>query len=235
MKYTGERIIPNNVIDPVSLAEHYSRYYFALQFLRPTDKILDAACGVGYGSDILSRVSQSVIGGDINNESLEYGKSHYANEKLTFQFLDIRDLPFPKNSFDVFTSFETIEHIGDQEIYLSEAVRVLKPGGLFIVSTPNKILYNKGIMPNEFHVKELTSVEFQVLLCQYFNKVQLYGQKYNPHLERAHKIHVFLRRIKQAMKLKFGESPLFDPMDAMDIRIDQAHLSTYIIAICSNR
>jgi O-antigen biosynthesis protein len=234
MKYTGERIIPGAVDDVLSITEHYSRYYFALQYLRSNHHVLDAACGAGYGSEILADIAENVIGGDVSEESIGYAKKTYARKNLHFQYTDVRKLSFEDNKFDVYTSFETIEHITEHENYLKEAVRVLKPDGLFIVSTPNKILYNQGRPPNEFHVKELTSVEFQILLGGYFKNITFYGQRYNFHLAKSHQIHSYFRRIKRALKFQFKSVEPFNHMEAMEIRPDQAHLSTYVIAVCSN-
>jgi len=78
--------------------------------------------------------------------------------------------------FDVVVSFEVIEHLHDQQPYLREISRVLRPNGLFIVSTPNKYFYGPNGSNNPFHTREFTPDEFEALLSPYFSTINLYGQ-----------------------------------------------------------
>jgi ubiquinone/menaquinone biosynthesis C-methylase UbiE len=87
-------------------------------------------------------------------------------------------LPFPDATFDAVVSFETVEHIAAQETFLDEIRRVLRPGGLVVLSCPNKVEYTdeRGVT-NEFHVRELYRDELAVLIAPRFPHSAWYGQR----------------------------------------------------------
>jgi ubiquinone/menaquinone biosynthesis C-methylase UbiE len=172
--YYIERIIPEETKGAL-LVSHIKRYSFAKQFCE--DKIvLDAACGVGYGSHYIAEVAQKVIGVDISKQAIAYAKSHYQKENVVFRVMDIHNLEFPDSYFDLVCSFETIEHIDEIKKFLSEVKRVLKRNGKFIVSTPRARKTNYD-PKNPYHKTEFSYSDFQSILEEYFNKVQLYGQR----------------------------------------------------------
>lgn len=170
-----ERIVPETETYE-TYQEHYARYNFASNFCE--DKIvLDVACGVGYGSYHLTKNSaKSVIGVDISKDAITYAKAHYADQKIEFMEGDAADLPFPDNFFDVIVSFETIEHIREYKKYLSECKRVLKEGGVFICSSPNK--RNENTL-NPHHIREFYLDEFYEMMNDNFRDVELFGQLYS--------------------------------------------------------
>jgi SAM-dependent methyltransferase len=139
--------------------------------------VLDIACGDGIGTAYLSGLgARTVCGGDISIESLRHARRLCGNGS-SFTALDVGALPFKDSVFDVVVSIETIEHIGEQEKYLSECRRVLKGGGLFVCSTVNRDLFSPGLEKPWFpgHIKELSTDEFSRLLSRYFGEVTLYG------------------------------------------------------------
>jgi ubiquinone/menaquinone biosynthesis C-methylase UbiE len=162
LTFTGERFLPE--VEGEISYEHWHRYAFAQNLCQ--DKIvLDVACGEGYGSSLLAKKAQSVIGVDISEEAVAHAKNRYASKVLEFIPGSCDDLPFADDSFDVAVSYETIEHIETQEEFLTELVRVLKPDGILILSSPNKHLYSDAHdHHNEFHVKELYRDELKALL-----------------------------------------------------------------------
>jgi 2-polyprenyl-3-methyl-5-hydroxy-6-metoxy-1,4-benzoquinol methylase len=172
--YTGERIVP--VLTPNTVfQEHEQRYNFAADFVRGKT-VLDVASGSGLGSDFLLRSGAlKVIGVDIDGAAVEYASERYP--RITFLHGDAsQSISLPENSVDVVVSFETIEHLSNQEKFLSECRRVLKPDGIFICSTPNYQLGKWG-PPNEFHVKELEAREFMNLVKSYFHQnARLFSQ-----------------------------------------------------------
>jgi GT2 family glycosyltransferase/2-polyprenyl-3-methyl-5-hydroxy-6-metoxy-1,4-benzoquinol methylase len=175
MKYTGERMIPEANKREEMYLEHVSRYLFATQFVK-NKIVLDIACGSGYGSDLLLRAgSRQVIGIDISEESISYCKERYKGKKIEFKIGNVSNIPIEKEKIDVIVSFETIEHVSesDQSKFIREVKRILKPEGLFIVSTPNPLVYPKG---NPFHLKELSLEEFRGLLRKHFFQVELLYQ-----------------------------------------------------------
>lgn len=179
LDFTGERLVPNKVDknDPLYV-EHISRYIFSENYV--SDKvILDAGCGCGYGSNLLAKTAKKVTGIDISDGALSYCKEVYKNENLEFKKMDCCEMSFEKNSFDLITSFEFIEHVTEQSKFINEIIRVLKNDGIFIVSTPNKDYFNSFAdrEDNPFHSKELSFNEFEMLLKGQFKKVVIYGQK----------------------------------------------------------
>ncbi len=121
---------------------HINRYEFAVEYLKKKDGliILDAACGTGYGSDILRRLKPKyIIGLDICPETIEYANKKYGSRKCVFKIADITNMSrFDNGMFSAVVSFETIEHIGQPIIFLENINRVLKKEGILIISTPNK-------------------------------------------------------------------------------------------------
>lgn len=177
MDFTGERLVPGKVELELEV-EHTNRYIFARPLVKDK-KVLDAACGTGYGSAILSKTAASVFGVDISKEAISYAKNNYSAPNISFSVADIESLPFEDNFFDVVVSFETIEHVDTQkqEKFLSEVKRTLKKDGIFIVSTPNRDVY-KERGENHFHVAELFFAEFKTLLEHHFKNVKIFSQKF---------------------------------------------------------
>ena len=111
--YDGERLVPaaaECAPDTRIFKEHVARYQFAKRFSR--GKVLDVACGTGYGTRILASSKAShVIGVDRNPDAIAYAGSCYAGKKVRFKVMDAGRLEFGAESFDTVVSFETIEHI----------------------------------------------------------------------------------------------------------------------------
>jgi ubiquinone/menaquinone biosynthesis C-methylase UbiE len=176
MEFTGERYIPS--LQGHIKYEHIHRYALCMQLV--IDKsVLDLASGEGYGAAILSKVAQSVVGVDIDTASIEYAKREYSDyENLRFLTGSCESIPLPEKSIDVVTSFETIEHHDQHQEMLQEIKRVLKPDGLLVISSPNRLIYSdQSGYSNPFHVKELYYEEFIHLLSQNFKHIQVYGQR----------------------------------------------------------
>jgi cyclopropane fatty-acyl-phospholipid synthase-like methyltransferase len=177
----GERVVPDAtpMENPV-LAEHLTRYFFARRHVNPGGRVLDAACGSGFGSSVLAERAGQVVGVDLEPEAVEYARWRYGSPRAQFQVMDCRALGFAAGVFDAYVSFETIEHLGasDHSVFVAEARRVLTDGGTFIVSTPNRDLYNLGQSPNPYHHGELSPDEFHDLLKQHFSEVALFGQRH---------------------------------------------------------
>lgn len=185
MEFTGERLVPDKVNreDETSYTrylEHFSRYVFAAKACE--DKIvLDAACGCGYGSHLLATVAAQAVGIDVSPEAIRYSREHYRCSNLAYQVMDCCRLGFRDAFFEAVVAFELIEHILEHEVFLSEVHRVLRKGGIFIASTPNKVIYNMTYgRANPFHLRELMTEEFLDELTPLFSRVTLYGQRVHP-------------------------------------------------------
>lgn len=179
MNFTGERFIPGiEDIDSEIQIEHLQRYQ-SVTCLIKNKIVLDAACGEGYGSDILSKTAQQVYGVDIDEQSIKHAKETYGKSNLDFLVGSIEKLPFEDEFFDVVISFETIEHVSEdlQNKFLKEIKRVLKKDGLLIISTPNKEIYSEyRNYSNPFHIKEFYKDEFYSFLKSSFKNVEFFYQ-----------------------------------------------------------
>ncbi len=178
MEFTGERMIPGVPGHEDLFLEHVVRYRFASHFA-PGKKMLDTGCGCGYGSYHLARNgADSVLGIDLSPEAIAYGREHFKHERLTFRTGDVLDTGLEEASFDTITAFEVFEHLRDPGRFLAETRRLLKPGGVFILSTPNAHTYVAGGEhgKNPYHVREYTPEEFAGLLEECFEQVSLYAQ-----------------------------------------------------------
>lgn len=175
--FSGERFLPG-IKDEEMTIEHYQRYYFAQQFVK--DKVvLDAACGEGYGSMLLSQKALKVIGLDIDEKTIARANDSYDKPNLSFVVGSIEKLPFDDDTFDAIISYETIEHVDDimQRSFLREIHRVLKPAGWLLMSTPNKAVYTdlvNGI--NKFHIKEFYVQEYIDFLKDLFSNIRIFCQ-----------------------------------------------------------
>ncbi len=176
--FTGERFLPQ--CSGEIAYEHWHRYAFARPFA--TGKaVLDVASGEGYGSALLSTVAAHVHGVDIDAAAVSQASTKYsACTNLRFVQASCTAVPFADRSFDLITSFETIEHIdGESQVrMLEEFDRLLRPGGIVILSSPNKAEYSdaRGTR-NEFHVRELYRDELAQLLARHFAATRWFSQR----------------------------------------------------------
>ena len=176
-EFTGERVIPN-LVDPNLWNEHIARYAFASRLSR-NRRVLDAGCGTGYGAAELSYSANSVTAIDLSQDAVAYACNQYPRRNLNWLVASCTALPIADDSFDLVAAFEVIEHLKDWRLLLTEAKRVLAPGGQFIVSTPNKTYYAESRNlsgPNPFHEHEFEYEEFQDALTAVFPHVSLFLQ-----------------------------------------------------------
>lgn len=177
IKFTGERFIPG-IEDDALTVEHIQRYRSVLQLVKGK-KVLDIACGEGYGTEILSAGAEEIIGIDIDTGSVQRAKNKYQKQNLTYLVGDITAIPVSDHSIDIVVSFETIEHVEEiqQQQFLIEIKRVLKPEGILIISTPNKAIYSdRHQYQNKWHKKEFYKEEFQKFLQKEFQYLTFYHQ-----------------------------------------------------------
>lgn len=175
LKFTGERFTPECVRE--IRYEHVHRYAFARELVAGR-RVLDAACGEGYGSALLAETASEVIGVDLSAEAVAHASERYPAANLEFRQADCLDLPLEDTSVDCVVSFETLEHLADHDRLLAEFRRVLRPDGFLLISTPDKAVYTDEMgNRNEFHVAELYRDEFEALLGRYFSCHRLWGQK----------------------------------------------------------
>ena len=175
MECTGERYLPE--FDRDWTLEHLHRYLLACE-LAAGKTVLDIACGDGYGSAMLARYAAQVTGVDIDTPTVERARGKYVADNLRFLQGSATDMPLEDDSVDLVVSFETIEHLTEQDRMLCEIRRVLRPEGFLLISSPDKYEYSD--VPgyhNEFHLKELYCQEFEELLQKHFSRHALLGQR----------------------------------------------------------
>jgi 2-polyprenyl-3-methyl-5-hydroxy-6-metoxy-1,4-benzoquinol methylase len=180
LEWTGERIIPEQM-KPTNgmLLEHLARYYFATPYVR--GRVLDIACGTGYGTHMVAKTCkqdvEEVIGVDIDPETITYAKGQYYHPKSSFRVADALDprLPEQLGRFDTILSFETIEHLSDDRLFMQHLWEMLHPGGTLVLSTP--FGSGRGKPTTEpFHVHQLTPEEFADLFHAY-SEVEIFYQR----------------------------------------------------------
>jgi len=175
IKFTGERYIPSET--GIIRYEHLHRYFVCLDLV-VGKSVVDIACGEGYGSYLLAGSAESVIGIDIEPECISHAKKKHNKDNLTFLLGSCDEISIDSQSVDIVISFETIEHHDKHEEMISEIKRILKPSGVLIISSPNRLTYSDiPNYQNPFHVKELYYDELSRLLNKYFKCIEFYGQK----------------------------------------------------------
>lgn len=185
-------------------ADHTQRYrFFTSRY--PNASVLDMACGVGYGSFMISNSgAKEVLGIDISDEAILFAKNNYQNTNLDFQLLDLSDVPKLGRRFDLVISFETIEHLPNPERLVEVANVVLNPGGRFVCSTPNKAKYSGSGIFNPYHVSELFYQDFQSLFAKYFRLERQYHQTESLSFQRF----LFVQDEISALKSNLHQTPI---------------------------
>ncbi|HEX4998097.1 MAG TPA: class I SAM-dependent methyltransferase, partial [Terriglobia bacterium] len=176
MDFTGERYVPT-MEGPLKY-EHVHRYVLASAFAGGRT-VLDLACGEGYGAAILASTGQVVVGVDADAEIVAHAADTYEADNLHFLVGACEAVPIADATFDLVTSFETIEHHDRHDEMLGEIKRLLKPGGVLIISSPSKVSYSdESGYVNPYHVRELYYEEFRRLLKKHFRNLRFFGQKF---------------------------------------------------------
>jgi ubiquinone/menaquinone biosynthesis C-methylase UbiE len=178
LTFTGERFLP--ACTGEIAYEHWHRYAFARRFVAGK-RVLDAACGEGYGTALLGATASTIVGVDIDGPTVAHASARYGDgARVSFVEGSCSELPLPDASIDVVVSFETIEHLHDhdQPRMLAEFARVLVPGGMVVISSPNKRLYSdERSYVNEFHLHELYRDDLARLLEPEFSAQRWYHQR----------------------------------------------------------
>jgi SAM-dependent methyltransferase len=175
---TGERVIPEESgkgFARVNLVRHRVAHLYAIRRVRGSRRVLDVGCGTGYGSAMVASRVGEVVGIDSSEEAVARAKARHRLDNLEFVTMPATGLSFPDDSFDAVYSVHVLEHIQDVELHLSEVVRVLRPGGRFVVATPNRLTYSPDGLHNVFHVREYDPGELEALLAAFFRVVEITG------------------------------------------------------------
>lgn len=189
MKFTGQQFIPGQASTRIE-QDHLERYKFTSQFVKDKN-VLDIACGVGYGSQLLKEAGAKVDGVDISKDAIDYARINYPG--INFFVSGVTNYA-PNKNYDVIVSHVTIEQIRDYRIALENFYKWLIPNGLLIISSPNRIITSPTSITHPFHTQEFTTKEFsdELVKCG-FAIVGLYGQRFqryfrNRYITRIYKI-----------------------------------------------
>jgi SAM-dependent methyltransferase len=173
---TGERTLPNVPAENYWYRRHLAVYeWIGAQVIGR--RVLDMACGEGYGSEVLSRGAASVVGVDANPEAHEHARLRYRRQNLTFERGLVETYGEP-GTFDAVVFLQTIEHVQDPAAVLAHFRSLLAPGGAAYISTPNLLtLAPAGAekSDNPWHIKEYRAHEFAALCLRAFAEVEMLG------------------------------------------------------------
>jgi SAM-dependent methyltransferase len=174
LELTGERTLP----DVPQENYWYRRHLVVYEWIAARvagQRVVDMACGEGYGSDVLARTAASVVGVDANPDAHEHARLRYRRTNLRFE----RDLVETfSQECDAVVFLQTIEHVQDAGAILEHFKAMLAPGGIAYVSTPNLLtLAPEGAEKSEnpWHVKEYRAEEFRELCAGHFASVEILG------------------------------------------------------------
>jgi ubiquinone/menaquinone biosynthesis C-methylase UbiE len=185
MDASGEFLIPGHFSELIE-SEHIARYHFASSLVHGKS-VADIACGTGYGTRMLAEAgAKSVHGIDLSEKAIAFARKYYSVPNARFTVADAEELTSLGNQeFDLVVSFETIEHLANVEVYLDGMVRILRPGGQYLVSTPDRrmasVLHWLQRRPaNRYHIHEYTRRDLLTLLAKRFRIENWYGQAFVP-------------------------------------------------------
>lgn len=251
--FLDERLVPELAQDTVEYFDHLRRYLLAQSYVQGK-RVLDIACGTGYGSDILAKGgARHVLSFDLSAEALRYARQRW--QASYFSQADALQLPLAEHSLDVIVSFETLEHLPDPQAFLAEARRVLVPQGILILSTPNRLAAspNSDSPYSPYHAFEPTLAELQALLTRAGVHIQhIYGMGYSEQaralVRPAHAPYGKNTGVAWTAYLRYGLTRLLPPalMDLLRtwrriprlsladscIFQDASDASSYFIAVC---
>ena len=222
MEFTGERYVPS--LRGQIYYEHLHRYAIAARFCAGK-RVLDIASGEGYGSALLAQTASEVVGVDVDQRAVDHARHAYYAANLRFMRGSTTEIPLADGAVDVIASFETIEHVGEHERMLDELRRVLVPGGVLIISSPNKLVYSdEPGFENPFHEKELYFSELRDLLVRRFRHVAFYGQR----LTASSVVHPLAGAVSEAAGWLNGS------VDGVSLGLPTLRDPVYFVALCSD-
>ena len=180
---TGERTVPGIWHENYWFRRHEAVYVGIASELDDA-VVLEAGCGEGYGAQLVAKRARSVVALDYDAYAIAHvGRAYPA---LAVVRGNLVALPFGAATYDAVVSLQTVEHLWDQDAFVAECRRVLRPGGRLILSTPNRLTFPSG---NPFHARDLSAAELRGLVTRHGGKAALHGLRHGPELvdwERRH-------------------------------------------------
>jgi SAM-dependent methyltransferase len=204
---TGERTLPDVPEENYWFRRHLVVYEWIAERVRGR-RVVDLACGEGYGSAVLARTAQSVVGVDANPEAFEHARLKYTSDKVSFE----RDMIETwRGDVDAVVFLQTIEHVQDPDAVMEHVRELIGPDGIAFISTPNLLtLAEEGAEKsgNPWHIKEYRAEEFRDLCQRHFSQVELLGL-FHARVLRVHEIALKLGwdRVHKALRIT---KPFYD-------------------------
>jgi len=159
--------------------EHVSRYWWASLNFATNKKVLDCACGKGYGTYVLAKSAERAVGADLNADSISYANRQFKADNLTYFTHDATKIAELEGQFDLITAFEIIEHIAKEDVgsFIQGLRGSLNKRGKLLISTPNHdvVLKSGSIIP-QYHINNYRPAELKRFLLEHFPEVKMLGQ-----------------------------------------------------------
>ncbi|MFH1171201.1 MAG: class I SAM-dependent methyltransferase [bacterium] len=221
LPYTGECAIVGSTPKEIE-EEHLERYRFAIPFVREK-RVLDCACGSGYGSRmLLDGGARSVVGVDLREDAIDYARERYQKDDIEFAVGDATTYSSAE-PFDVIVSFETIEHVQDYQQALVNFALLMHPGGCLLLSTPNRKITSPDAHSlhdkpkNPFHAREFLLADLLAALRVagfYVGSNDIYGQRQQPMIPGRFLREIYRRFARPYRRLSPSVTPCVnrDPM-----------------------
>jgi 2-polyprenyl-3-methyl-5-hydroxy-6-metoxy-1,4-benzoquinol methylase len=233
---TGERTLPDIPAENYWYRRHLVVYEWIAQRVAGA-RVLDLACGEGYGSSVLARSASEVVGVDANPEAHEHARLRYTHPGLKFERGLVEGFGQP-GTFDAVVFLQTIEHVADPLAALEHIRSLLVPGGVTYVSTPNVLTLAPGAEKshNPWHVREYRVAEFDELCASAFGSVQMLGVHHARKL-RAHAVALTLGwdRVHRFLRITSPFYDRFTPAIAssdFELRSDALEQALDFLAVC---
>jgi SAM-dependent methyltransferase len=162
---TGERTVPGIPAENYWFRRHEAAYAFAAPVVAGRT-VVEVGCGEGYGTALLARGARRVLGLDYDALTVRHARAAYPG--VHFVRANLAALPVPTGSTDVVTTLQVIEHVWDHGQFVRECLRILRPDGTLLVTTPNRLTFSPGLEKpvNPFHTHEFTAAELTALLTR---------------------------------------------------------------------
>ncbi|MCC6766684.1 MAG: methyltransferase domain-containing protein [Deltaproteobacteria bacterium] len=175
-------------------ARHVAAYLYARELARDR-QVLDAGCGEGFGTVLLAETARRVTGIDYSAAAVKTATAKYKRPNLDFRHVDVYKLPGLGLRFDLVTNFQVLEHLADPVEFLTAVRAALKPGGVLMLATPNRLT---SVSENPYHLHEYVAGELESLLRPLFGRIDLYSMMGNDKVrafdaERARQVRRILR------------------------------------------
>jgi ubiquinone/menaquinone biosynthesis C-methylase UbiE len=179
-KRDGERLIPDSFkgeSDYLAFLKHLFAYEYLNKIKNSKKRALEIGFGSGYGTFHASNFLSHIDAIEVDQETVNFAKEKYSSPKISYGTFNGKTIPFPEDTFDLVYSFQVIEHVQEDEHFLKEAKRVLRPGGTLLITTPNRNYRLKpGEKPkNRFHVREYSEIDLENLTKKAFTQFEVLG------------------------------------------------------------